>query len=371
MKSKLPTGVEELPSGRYRAVTWNRYTRKKGPSKTFDDQFAAAAFKERVELDMYRAYKAQGLDVEPPVKAITFADYVTAWTRPGPPSTVNTARSHARQMAKVWPNENLGDITPTMIKAMLLDMEVRGLSAATREGRLSTLRKIMRDAVAEGLRPDDPCTDVRGPKTSRDAGRHRNVTEAELSRILEHMPEWTHAAVLLSRDSGLRIGEVCGLPWHRLDLLHRRVSVADVVLLDGTTRGTPKGGKVLTVPLTPRTVAALRTYLERWPGGPRDRVFREPGKGHDLLKTARLRELWQKARSAAEIAYPAPRWHDLRHSRGHALARAGAPIQVIQAVLRHQNIATTRLYMGAVSASEQEQWMRAADDPGAGPRAVG
>jgi len=53
----------------------------------------------------------------------------------------------------------------------------------------------------------------------------------------------------------------------------------------------------------------------------------------------------------------APRWHDLRHSRGHTLARAGAPIQVIQAILRHQNVNTTRLYMSEVPLSEQERWM--------------
>lgn len=42
-KAKLPKGVEELPSGRYRAMTWNRYTKRKGPTKTFDDRFEAEA----------------------------------------------------------------------------------------------------------------------------------------------------------------------------------------------------------------------------------------------------------------------------------------------------------------------------------------
>jgi len=67
---------------------------------------------------------------------------------------------------------------------------------------------------------------------------------------MENLPEWLRAAVLLSRDSGLRIGEVCGLPWHRVDLLHSRVTVSDIVLVDGTVRNTPKGGEVVTVALT-------------------------------------------------------------------------------------------------------------------------
>jgi integrase len=159
----------------------------------------------------------------------------------------------------------------------------------------------------------------------------------------------------------MRIGEVCGLPWHRLDLLHARVTVSDVVLVDGTVRGTPKGGEVLTVPLSPRTVAALRAHQEKWPGGAQDRVFREPGKGRDLVKTARVRDLWQRARKKAQLDYPAPRWHDLRHSRGHSLAQSGAPIQVVQAVLRHADIRSTRIYMGEVPLADQDRWMKAAD----------
>ncbi len=96
---KLPKGIEELPSGRYRAITWNRHTKRKGPSRTFDGMWEAAAWKERQELDMFRAYKAQGLDVAPPVKAVTFADYASDWTASGPISTQRTARSHARQLA--------------------------------------------------------------------------------------------------------------------------------------------------------------------------------------------------------------------------------------------------------------------------------
>lgn len=41
------------------------------------------------------------------------------------------------------------------------------------------------------------------------------------------------------------------------------MTVADVILVDGTVRDTPKGGTVYTVALTARTVAALRVHQER------------------------------------------------------------------------------------------------------------
>jgi integrase len=369
---------EKLPSGRWRAVTWDPYRKRKAKTKAFDadadrpDQapVEAEAWAARVELDIWKAYKANGIEIERKVKPITFAEYATRWSRPGPPSTRQVHRSNARALAKVWPTERIADVTPAMVRAMLFDVAEAGLSVGTRTARLTVARHIFQDAILEGLRTDDPTAGIKGPKQVKDSGRHREITEDELSRIMAKLPEWTHAAVLLSRDSGLRIGEVCGLPWHRLDLLHGRVTVSDVVLCDGSTRETPKGGTVYTVPLSTRAVAALRAHMERWPGGKRDRVFREPGKGCDLVKPARVRALWERARAAAGIEYPLPRWHDLRHSRGHALARAGAPIQVIQAVLRHENIATTRLYMGSVPISELERWMRAADGPSAGEEAA-
>lgn len=364
-KPKLPPGIEELPSGRYRAITWNRHTKRKGPTKTFDDQFDAAAWKARIELDMYRAYRSQGLAVEPPTKRITFAEYTRTWTDRTPAvSSRRTTAAHLKLAAQAWPTENIASITQSMIETMLYQMDTQGRAARTRCLRLTALRKVFAAAVIDGFRPDNPAAAVKAPRTANDASAHRNITEAELSKIMEHMPEWTHAAILLSRDAGLRIGEICGLPWYRLDLLRGRVTVSDVVQVDRTIRTTPKGLQVLTVPLSPRTVAALRAHQQRWPGGKQDRVFREPGTGRDLTDPQRLRVLWARARNAADLEYPQPRWHDLRHSRGHALADAGAPIQVIQSVLRHRNIVTTRKYMGAVTLDEQARWMELADNPG-------
>jgi hypothetical protein len=34
---------------------------------------------------------------------------------------------------------------------------------------------------------------------------------------------------------------------------------------------------------------------------------------------------------------------------------------MIQAILRHENVNTTRIYMGPVPIAEQERWMAAAD----------
>ena len=102
-----------------------------------------------------------------------------------------------------------------------------------------------------------------------------------------------HDAVYLFRDSGLRIGEVVAVLVVD-DRLRRGAR-------GGTIRATPKGGAVYTVALTPRTVAALRAHQERWPAGKRDRVFREPGKGRELVMPTRVRDLWARDTGRAGV----------------------------------------------------------------------
>lgn len=366
MKAKLPKGVEKLPSGRYRAITWNRFTKRKGPSETFDDPYTAEAWKAREELEMYAAYRDQGFEVQPP-KAIGFAEFTTVWPATGALSTRRTDAAHLRQAAKAWPTAKIGAITPLMIKAMLADMAAAGLSNRTISLRVTALRKLFAAAVEAGYRTDNPAATVKPPRNVADISSHRPVTEDELERIMAELADWTHAAVLISRDSGLRIGEVCGLQWQKVDLLRGRVVVADTVTVDGSIKTSPKGGAVLTVPLSKRTVAALTEHMRRWPGGKHDRVFANPNgyrrNAGKPLSPQTLRQHWHRAVRAAGIEGDHPRWHDLRHTRGHALADAGAPIHVIQAMLRHASVTTTRVYMGDVTVDQMAEWMERADAP--------
>jgi integrase len=186
---------------------------------------------------------------------------------------------------------------------------------------------------------------------------HRVLTADEFDRALEAAPAWLRPALLLAHDAGLRLCEVCGARWQRLDLLHGIVTVSDVILHNGEERAYPKGKKSLPVPLTARTLTALRAHQKQYPGGPTDRVFIEPGTNSSRVLNHRMQYLWNKVVVKAEIAAPRPCFHDPRHGCGHALRNAGAPIDVIQAVLRHQSIETSKICMPDVSDAEARQWL--------------
>lgn len=356
----------QLPSGRYKAFTWDARNKRKGPTKTFDTEHEAYEWACATELRMDTVSREHGFEVTRRTTP-TFAEYTKVWPATGEVSTRRTDAAHLKQAAAAWPTQKLTDITPVMIKAMLADMAAIGRANRTIGLRVTALRKLFSAAVEAGYRPDNPAAGVKPPKNVADIAKHRPVSEEELERIMAKMPEWTHAAVLIARDSGLRIAEVCGLPWHRVDLLRARVTISDVVRVDGTIKLKPKGGAVHTVPLTKRTVAALTEHMRRWPGSKMDRVFHNPSgyrrNAGKPLSPQTLRQHWNRAVVAAEIEGERPRFHDLRHTRGHALADAGAPIHIIQAQLRHASVTTTRVYMGDVTVEQMAEWLERADAP--------
>lgn len=350
---------EELPSGRYRGWTWNAATQRKGPSKTFSTFTEADAWMRAEQARIDGHYAEAGVPVARNRRRRAFAEYALHWaqTSSGVEPTTRQARiCHARELGRQWPQLMVDEIDRATVKAYMAAMEAAGLAPGTQRNRLAAMRNIFGEAILDGLRADDPTRTIENP-TRATLRVHRVLTDDEFDRVLEATPVWLRPALLLSHDAGLRISEVAGLRWQRLDLLHGRVMVADVVLLDGLSRAYPKGKRVLPVPLTERTLAALRAHQERHTGGPGERVFREPGRGAEMVTPARLRNLWEAAVARAGIAAPLPRFHDLRHGCGHALREAGAPIDVIQAVLRHQNITTSRIYMPDVSDAEARQWL--------------
>src|SRR5262249_55872688 len=80
----------------------------------------------------------------------------------------------------------------------------------------------------------------------------------ELDRLVEAAkadPE-ALAAILCAADAGLRVGEVRALEWGDLDLVAARMTVQRTDYRGYV--GSPKGGRIRTLPLTRRLVSALK-----------------------------------------------------------------------------------------------------------------
>jgi hypothetical protein len=135
------------------------------------------------------------------------------------------------------------------IESFARDLEAKGRARATVTRRLSTIAGFYKYAVEEELLDHSPAAHVRRPRVdyeSRAAALDRNELGAILVAAGLGLPS-EHALVSLLALNGLRVSEATGADIEHLGLErgHRTLTI------------TRKGGKVVTIPLAPRTARAI------------------------------------------------------------------------------------------------------------------
>jgi integrase len=190
------------------------------------------------------------------------------------------------------------------------------------------LRKTLAAAVRSRLLVRNPCDEVQLPRVHLEEMRF--IGPADVRRLASTIDPRYHAFVLLGAYGGLRLGEMAGLRWRRVDLDRGRVEVAEISIeINGTISfGPPKtkaGRRSVAVP--DLVVRSLRTQRPT-DADPDDLVFTAPGGGpmrHRLFR----RRFWYPA--VAEAGLSGFRIHDLRHTPVALWIAAGAsPTEVAQ-----------------------------------------
>jgi integrase/recombinase XerD len=208
------------------------------------------------------------------------------------------------------------------IECFARDLEARGRTRATVTRRLCTIAGFYRYAVEEELLEHSPAAHVRRPRLdyeSHATGLDRN----ELGGLLVAAglgPPGEHALISLLALNGLRVSEATGADIEALGLErgHRTLVI------------TRKGGKVVTIPLAPRTARAIDLAIgERCQGpvflAPDGRRLDRHGAGRIVRRVARRAEITknigphtlrhafftaaQMSRVASDASFPGRRDH--------------------------------------------------------------
>lgn len=249
---------------------------------------------------------------------------------------------------------SLADVTRADIEAWLIAAEAEGLASATRARRLASIRQFYRFAFEEGLRPDNPAIQIKGP--GRAQRLPATLSEAQVDALLD-------AARHTGRSAHDRLRNIC-----LIELLYATgLRVSELVSLPvAAARGDPrmllvrgKGGKERMVPLSPPARVALAEWLAfrdksedaGRAKGSAPSAFLFPARGTlGHLSRVRVHGLLKHLASAAGIAPESVSPHTLRHAFATHLLANGADLRSIQTLLGHADLSTTEIYTHVLDA---------------------
>lgn len=273
----------------------------------------------------------------------TVRDWHGEWwpTRIGERTTLATAESYLRvHVLPAWGDVQLGQITRLGVQDWVRRL-TGTYSSDTVRGIYGQMSRLMADAVHEGLLVRSPCHDVDLPPVNR--GTPRALTAQEQAAIFGSLGGGLLLAQLAVL-TGLRWGEVAGLPGRRVNLLRRELEVVQVMSDVGgrlALKDYPKSRSGRrTVPLTDEAVGLLRPLVESV--GPDGLVFTGAQGGWWSRHNYRER-YWRPAVLAAGVT-PAPTFHDLRDTYITRLVDAGVPLTDVMRLAGHSSVVTTQRY---------------------------
>jgi site-specific recombinase XerD len=208
------------------------------------------------------------------------------------------------------------------IETFARELEAPGRARATvTRRRLCTIAGFCKYAVEEELLEHSPAAHVRRPRPDYES--HATALDRnELGAILVAAglgPPGEHALISLLALNGLRVSEATGADIEHLGLErgHRTLIV------------TRKGGKVVTIPLAPRTARAIDLATSERTEGP---LFVTPD-GRRLDRHGAARTVRRVTRRAAIAKHVSP--HTLRHAFITAALDAGVPLRDVQEAASH------------------------------------
>ena len=205
-----------------------------------------------------------------------------------------------------------------------------------------------RYAVRMGTIPSNPMRETMLPK-GKPAEETYAYTLREINAMLEVLPEPARTVVLVAAFTGLRLSEIRGLKWTDVegDMLHVQRSVWRTHVSD--TKTVASAGDV---PLLPIVVEALEAHRK---SSTSEYIF-AGGTGKPLVLANVTRR--DVAPKLAENKIPWHGWHGFRRGLSTNLYELGVKDMVIQAILRHADVAVTRKHYIKTSTEQSESAMK-------------
>lgn len=260
----------------------------------------------------------------------------------------NTAvRHHCRHILDHFGKATLlHEIDDAGIAALKAKMRGR-VSDSTVNRVLSTLRKIINTATQEwGY--EGPNVRVGRHMLPEPEARTRWLTPAEAQRLIACAAEHLKRPIRFALLTGVRLSNILNLRWEDVNFEHGEIEFK--------VKSSLPGGKLLVLPISNE----LRLLLDECGPKPEGLVFVRRFKNGSRAPEP-IRKFRRSFKTACDRAGIANfRFHDLRHTAATWMIQRGVPIDLVQEVLGHRDIATTKKYAHRDFADKQAAMERLA-----------
>lgn len=309
-------------------------------SKVFDRKYDADKFKTEMKIEKLR-YDSTGLTIN---NQITFKELSDDWFQ----NEVKNRKSEQTQRNYFSDLKNY--INPIVGHIKLKDINIRHARAIENNmldlgKHPRTINKVMmvfktalNDAVKSNHLLKNP---IKGYPELKEPPRDLTYwSEAEIKVFLDfirHDPHYDLYAVTL--NTGMRLGEVLGLMWDKIDFVTGQIVVSRSLGRSGL-KHTTKTHKARFLPMNPVVKAILqKRFKERL----NDQfVFTDKNGDHLDYNHVTERHFMVAQREAGFTKII--RFHDLRHTFASQFMMKGGNLYTLQKLLGHSDIQTTEIY---------------------------
>jgi integrase len=309
-------------------------------SRTFPSRADAERFLHQVESD-----KARGTYRDPSAGHALVADVFDAWLASRldlAPSTralyFQLGRAHL--VARLG-RRRVGSLTQADVRALIAEMAADGVGRRTIAAVRQILATMCAQAVEDGRLASNPVSGTKAPRDDH-TRESRRLSADEVEAIAIAIDPPYRALVFVGAYGGLRFGEATGLRWKRIDMLARRLEVAEqLVERDGELVLAPLKTKASrrTVTLPAFVIDELAAHASAIGSALRDELVFTAPEGGPVRAGNFRRRVWYPALANAAVA-PA-HFHDLRHFSATIAIQHDAHPKIVQARLGHASIRTT------------------------------
>ncbi len=252
-----------------------------------------------------------------------------------------TTKSYLRDLSRLQSLLNdssiatLSDIDTQHIRSALATLHKNGLSNASLQRWLSSVRAFFRYALQKKWLSNNPADGLQAPAKAKKLPKLMDADQA-IQLVSIEGSDWhslrDRALLELLYSSGLRLAEIAN------------IDISDIHLGEATVRVTGKGAKTRLVPVGSCALAAI----ERWLKVRSERALENENALFVSQRGKRIshRAIQQRVKLIAQrqgISQPIHP-HMLRHSFASHMLESSGDLRGVQELLGHANLSTTQVY---------------------------